>query len=99
MTQIQSYKYLLIWRKGLALSKSVYEMCEQLPKEEVFGLQSEMKRTAISISSNIAEGYGRNYMQNYIHLYVLLVGSIGARNSSNHYQRVESYWKKLLSKN
>jgi len=99
MTQIQSYKDLLIWKKGLALVKSVYEMCEQLPKEEVFGLQSQMKRVAISISSDISEGYGRNYEQNYIHFYELLLGFVGSRNSSDLYQRVESYLKKLVSKN
>ncbi len=66
MTHIQSYKDLLIWQKGIALVKSIYLLCEQLPKEEVYGLQSQMKRAAISVPSNIAEGYGRNYTQNYI---------------------------------
>ena len=76
MTQIQSHKDLLIWQKGIALVKSVYEMCEQLPKEEVFGLQSQMKRAAISIPSNIAEGYGRNYTQSYIQFLPIARGSL-----------------------
>ena len=76
MTHIQSYKDLLIWQKGMALVKSVYLLCEQLPKEEVFGLQSQMKRAAISIPSNIAEGYGRNYTQNYVQFLRIARGSL-----------------------
>ena len=76
MTHIQSYKDLLIWQKGVALVKSVYLLCEQLPKEEVYGLQSQMKRAAISIPSNIAEGYGRNYTQNYVQFLRIARGSL-----------------------
>jgi|TARA_A100001011_G_scaffold260757_1_gene269259 four helix bundle protein len=76
MTHIQSYKDLLIWQKGVALVKSVYLLCEQLPKEEVYGLQSQMKRAAISIPSNIAEGYGRNYTQNYVQCLRIARGSL-----------------------
>ena len=76
MIQIQSYKDLLLWQKGIAIVKSVYEMCETLPKEEVYGLQSQMKRAAISINSNIAEGYGRNYTQNYIQFLRIARGSL-----------------------
>ena len=76
MTHIQSYKDLLIWQKGVALVKSVYLLCEQLPKEEVYGLQSHMKRAAISIPSNIAEGYGRNYTQNYVQFLRIARGSL-----------------------
>jgi len=76
MTHIQSYKDLLIWQKGMALVKSIYLLCEQLPKEEVFGLQSQMKRAVISIPSNIAEGYGRNYTQNYVQFSRIARGSL-----------------------
>lgn len=76
MTQIQSYKDLLIWQKGIALVKSVYVLCDTLPKEEVYGLQSQMKRPAISVPSNIAEGYGRNYSQNYIQFLRIARGSL-----------------------
>lgn len=66
MTQIKTYKDLLIWQKGIALVKEVYLLCEALQKQELFGLQSQMKRAAISVPANIAEGYGRNYTQNYL---------------------------------
>ena len=66
MTQIKTYRDLLIWQKGIALVKAVYQLCEALPQQELFGLQSQMKRAAISVPANFAEGYGRNYTQNYL---------------------------------
>lgn len=60
MTKVQSYKDLLIWQKGITLVKTVYHVCEGLPKDEAFGLQNQMKRAAISVPSNIAERYGKN---------------------------------------
>lgn len=76
MTHIQSYKDLLIWQKGIDLVKSIYLLCKELPKEEVYGLQSQKKRAAISVPSNIAEGYGRNYTQNYIQFLRMARGSL-----------------------
>lgn len=76
MSSIKSYKDLLIWQKGIQLVKEIYLICIDLPKDEVFGLQSQMKRAAISIPSNIAEGYGRNYTQNYIQFIKIARGSL-----------------------
>ena len=76
MTHIQSYKDLLIWQKGIDLVKLIYLLCKELPKEEVYGLQSQMKRAAISVPSNIAEGHGRNYTQNYIQFLRMARGSL-----------------------
>jgi len=76
MSAITSYKDLLIWQKGIQLVKEIYLICKDLPKNEVFGLQSQMKRAAISIPSNIAEGYGRNYTQNYIQFIKIARGSL-----------------------
>ena len=75
-TSIQSYKDLLIWQKGIALVKSIYLLCEKLLKEEAFGLQSHMKRAAVSVPSNIAEGYVRNYTQSYIQFLRVARGSL-----------------------
>lgn len=67
MSSIQSYKDLKIWQKGISLVKLIYKSCESFPKEEVFGLTSQIKRSSISIPSNIAEGWGRNSTQSYSH--------------------------------
>lgn len=76
MSFIKSYKDLLVWQKGIEIVKEIYLICKDLPKDEVFGLQSQMKRAAISIPSNIAEGYGRNYTQNYIQFIKIARGSL-----------------------
>ena len=59
--EIKSYKDLLIWQRSIELCKLVYEITTGFPEVEKFGLVSQMKRSAVSIPSNIAEGYGRNY--------------------------------------
>jgi|HubBroStandDraft_5_1064220.scaffolds.fasta_scaffold353992_1 four helix bundle protein len=53
------YRDLLVWQKAMELAKRIYKATESLPKSEVFGLQSQMRRAAVSIPSNIAEGHGR----------------------------------------
>ena len=67
MGQIKTYKDLLIWQKGIQIVKEVYLVCKnEIPKDELYGLQSQIKRSSISIPSNIAEGWGRNYTKSYI---------------------------------
>lgn len=50
---------MLIWQKGLALVTKIYKVTKTFPKEEVFGLTSQIRRSSISVPGNIAEGYGR----------------------------------------
>ena len=54
-----SYRDLAVWQKGIALAKMVYEFTSSLPAEEKFGLVAQMRRAAVSIPSNIAEGQAR----------------------------------------
>ena len=65
MSEIQSYRDLKVWRKGIEIVKDVYALCDKLPEQEQFGLKSQMQRAAVSIPCNIAEGYGRNSSKNY----------------------------------
>ena len=55
----RSYRELLIWQKGIELTLLVYRLSKDFPREEVYGLTSQMRRAAVSIPSNIAEGAGR----------------------------------------
>jgi four helix bundle protein len=56
----QSYRDLLVWQKGVALGKMIYRLTSQFPPEEKFGLISQMRRAAVSVPSNIAEGQARH---------------------------------------
>lgn len=75
MSDFKSFKDLLIWQKGVLLVKTIYTNLEGFPKDEIFGLQNQIKRAAISIPSNIAEGWGRSSTISYIHFLKIARGS------------------------
>jgi four helix bundle protein len=64
---MHNFEKLLFWQKSIALAKEVYMVCADLPKDEKFGLISQIKRSVISIPSNIAEGAGRNNDKEFYH--------------------------------
>jgi four helix bundle protein len=66
---------LKIWKKSIELAKAVYLLIAELPKEEKFGLKSQIKRSAVSIPSNIAEGAGRNSNKEFKHFLSIANGS------------------------
>ena len=55
----QSYRDLVVWHKAMELVMEIYRLTQTFPKEEIFGLLSQLRRSAVSIPSNIAEGQGR----------------------------------------
>jgi len=59
MARPKSYRELIVWQKAMALARQVYILSEALPKQEAYGLVSQIRRAAVSVASNIAEGYGR----------------------------------------
>ena len=59
MEKIKSFKQLKIWQKGIEIVKDIYTLTRHFPKEELYGITSQMRRSAISIPSNIAEGFKR----------------------------------------
>jgi four helix bundle protein len=61
-----SYQDLLVWQKGIALVKRIYEITRSFPSDEKFGLVSQMRRAAVSIPSNIAEGQARHTRGEFI---------------------------------
>lgn len=64
---MHNFEKLLFWQKSIELSKEVYIVCADLPNDEKFGLISQIKRSVISIPSNIAEGAGRNNDSEFFH--------------------------------
>lgn len=63
---LESYKQLTVWQKSIQLVTIIYRLTEQLPKTELYGLSSQMRRAAISIPSNIAEGQRRKDLPEYL---------------------------------
>ena len=72
---MRNHKDLIVWQKSMALVKCVYEVTRAFPHEEMFGLTSQMRRAAVSIPSNIAEGYGRIYDKERINFLSIALGS------------------------
>jgi len=75
MEKIRSYKDLRIWQKSIELVKEIYLITKEFPKEEIYGLTSQMRRSAISIPSNIAEGKMRQHTNEYIQFLYIALGS------------------------
>ena len=63
---LESYKQLVVWQKSIELVKEVYKLTDNFPKSELYGLISQMRRCAVSVPSNIAEGYKRRNLGEYI---------------------------------
>ena len=62
---IKTYKDLIIWKRSMDLVEKIYRNTQNYPKNENFGLVSQMRRSAVSVASNIAEGYGRQSSASY----------------------------------
>jgi four helix bundle protein len=76
MNQIKSFRDLLVWQKAMILVTDTYQSTKTFPSNELFGLTSQMRRSAVSIPSNIAEGYGRNSTGDYKRFLQIAVGSL-----------------------
>lgn len=73
---MKDYKDLISWQKSMRLAEQVYQLTKKLPKEETYGLTSQLRRAAISIPSNIAEGYGRDSTLEYTRFLKYARGSL-----------------------
>lgn len=73
---LKSYKELIVWQKSIQLVKKTFILTDKLPKSEIYGLVSQMRRAAVSVPSNIAEGYGRRSLKEYAQFYSIAYGSV-----------------------
>jgi four helix bundle protein len=73
---MKSFKELIVWQKSISLTVEVYKISEQFPEKEKFALANQMQRAAVSISSNIAEGWGRGSTKEYLHFLFIAKGSL-----------------------
>lgn len=74
-TAPKSFKELIVWQKSMQLAEMVYSICNELPREEMWGLCSQLKRSAVSIPSNIAEGSKRGSRKDYAQFLKMAYGS------------------------
>jgi four helix bundle protein len=94
---ITSYKDLLVWHKSMDLVIATYRLTDTLPSKEQFGLISQMRRAAVSVPSNIAEGYGRHSTGSYVQFLSMARGSLLELETQielcirlNYMQRIDS---------
>ena len=113
MGEVRTHKDLDIWKMSIDLVKDVYALTESFPKDEQFGLTSQLRRAAVSIPSNIAEGSARNGNKEFIQFCYISLGSLSevetqiiiarelnliqTRLSSEVLEKVEIIRKKLLN--
>lgn len=72
----RSFKDLIVWQKSYRLVVEIYEMTKSFPKDEMYGLSQQMRRAAVAIPSNVAEGYGRQHSKEYSQFLSIAYGSL-----------------------
>ncbi|MFT4003995.1 MAG: four helix bundle protein [Rhizobium sp.] len=75
-TAINSYQDLTVWQRAMDLAVECYSLTKEFPKEEIYGLVSQIRRASVSIAANIAEGYGREATGAYVHHLKIAQGSL-----------------------
>lgn len=73
---VRSYRELIVWQKAMDLVTSIYDLTKRFPKDETYGLTNQMRRAAVSIPSNIAEGQGRDSTKEFLHHLSIAYGSL-----------------------
>lgn len=73
---MKNYKELIVWQKGIELAVEIYRIIDLFPSKEKYALTNQMQRAVISISSNIAEGWGRGTTKEYIYFLRIARGSL-----------------------
>ena len=74
--EIKSYRDLIAWQKAMDFVADVYRVTTNFPRDEIYGLTSQLRRAAVSIPSNIAEGQGRHSTRDFIHFLSVAYGSL-----------------------
>ncbi len=90
---LKSYKDLIVWQKSINLVKETYTITNRFPASETYGLSAQMRRAAISIPSNIAEGYSRKNLKEY--LYFLRTSYGSARELETQFIIVKDLYKNI----
>ncbi|MCL7753342.1 four helix bundle protein [Polaribacter sp. Z022] len=73
---MKTFRDLLVWQKSMSFVTEIYAESKSFPKEETFGLNSQIRRSAVSIPSNISEGYGREGVNDYLRFLNIAIASL-----------------------
>jgi four helix bundle protein len=108
-----SFEEMPVWQKAMDLAVSIFELTENLPKKEDYGLTSQIRRSALSVPGNLAEGFGRKHTKDKLNFYYNSRGSLSETKShliyghrvkyfsdvefGNHSRLIEDVWKELNS--
>src|SRR5713226_3957046 len=77
-----SFEEITVWQKGMDLAQRVFDVTEKLPRKEDYGLTSQIRRSALSVPANIAEGFGRKHTKDKLNFYYAFRGSLA--ETKNH---------------
>ncbi len=72
---VRSFRDLIVWQRGIDVTVAVYRLTKDFPREEMYGLTSQIRRSAVSVPSNIAEGHGRLNTREFRHFVAIARGS------------------------
>lgn len=73
--RVMTHKDLIVWQKAMYLVEEVYRLTEAMPKSEIYGLTGQIRRAAVSVPSNIAEGAARNHNKEFVQFLYMALGS------------------------
>ena len=91
----EGFRNLIVWQKAYAFALEVYKAAKNFPRDEIYGLTSQIRRAAVSVSANIAEGYERQHRKEYIQFLMIAKGSLGEVETHLMFARDLAYLKSL----
>jgi four helix bundle protein len=94
---VRGFKGLLVWQKSMDLVEEIYRLTQGFPKQEMYGLSSQVQRAAVSVAANIAEGNGRDSTREYIHHLAFSLGSLAEVETFLEIARRLGYAKSSLT--
>ena len=95
--ELKSHERLEAWQQAMVLVKDVYELSRAFPREELYGLAQQMRRAAVSVPSNLAEGAARNGTKEYAHFIGIARGSLAELDTQMKIARMLGYATNLES--
>ena len=99
MSTVESYRDLIVWQKSIRLTIDIYKETRKFPKEELFGLTSQIRRCAVSIPSNIAEGQARNTSGEFVQFIGIAKGSLAELETQIEISFLLDYFDEITKNN